>query len=83
MVGMEAATDATKLGADEAVVRHGFWRKVRRLIGRVPRFGAGPLLLRHRSPDPAPRKAVLMGAVAYFVVPTDMIPDFIAVGRCR
>ena len=80
MVGMEAATDATKLGADEAVVRRGFWRKVRRLIGRVP-FLDSVLAAYFCATDPLTPlhvRAVLMGAVAYFVVPTDMIPDFIA-----
>ncbi len=79
MVGMEAVADATKFGADEAVVRRGFWRKVRRVVGRVP-FLDSALAAYFCATDPLTPvhvKAVLMGAVAYFVVPIDMIPDFI------
>ena len=80
MVEMEAAAEATKLAADEAVVRRGFWSKVHRVIGRVP-FLESALAAYFCATDPRTPphvKAVLMGAVAYFVVPVDMIPDFIA-----
>ena len=80
MLGMEATADTTKLGADEAVVRGGFWPKVRRVIGRVP-FLESVLAAYFCATDPLTPphvKAVLMGAVAYFVMPADLIPDFIA-----
>ena len=58
---------------DAATVRGGFWRKVRRTFGKVP-------FLDDALDSQTPRyvKAVLFGALAYFIVPTDMIPDFIA-----
>lgn len=80
MEGMEAAAEATKLDADEAVVRRGLGSKARRVLGRVP-FLDSVLAAYYCAADPGTPlhvKAVLMGAVAYFVVPVDMIPDFIA-----
>ncbi len=80
MGGMEAAAETTKLAGDEVVVRRGLWSKVRRLIGRVP-FLDSLLAAYYCAVDPrtpAYVKAVLMGALAYFVVPSDLIPDFIA-----
>ena len=80
MEGMEAAAEATRFDADEAVVRRGLWSKSRRVIGRVP-FLDSVLAAYFCAADPRTPlhvKAVLMGAVAYFVVPADMIPDFIA-----
>jgi uncharacterized membrane protein YkvA (DUF1232 family) len=77
---MEAAAAATRLADDEAVVHRGLWSKVRRLIGRVP-FLDSLLAAYYCAVDPrtpAYVKAVLMGALAYFVVPSDLIPDFIA-----
>jgi len=76
MLGMEA----TRVAGDEAVVRRGFWSKARRVLGRAP-FLDSALAAYFCATDPQTPphvKAVVMGAVAYFVVPTDMIPDFIA-----
>ncbi len=64
----------------EALVRVRFWRKVRRTIGQVP-FSRELFAAYYCAVDPAtPRKirVILMAALAYFVVPTDMVPDFIA-----
>lgn len=58
----------------------GFWRKVRRTLGRVP-FLDEAIAAYCCAADPGtPRRvqAVLLGALGYFVVPADMIPDFIA-----
>ena len=61
-------------------VRRRFWRKVRRTLGRVP-FMERAIAAYYAAVDPAtPRvaKAVLMAALAYFIMPADMIPDVIA-----
>lgn len=65
---------------DGETVGHGFWSKVRRTIGRVP-FLADATAAYYCALDektPFYVKAVLLGALAYFIVPTDLIPDFIA-----
>ncbi len=65
---------------DQARVERGFWKKVRRTLGRVP-FLEEAVAAYFCTRDPATPlqvKAVLIGALAYFVIPTDLIPDFIA-----
>ncbi len=72
--------DARKLARDEGRVRRGFWPKLRRVLGRLP-FVEDLLAAYYCATDadtPGYVKAVLMGAVAYFVLPIDLIPDFIA-----
>ena len=80
MGGMGTAAEASQLAADEGVVRRGFWSKARRALGRVPYLDSvlGAYYCARDPLTPPHVKAVLMGAVAYFVVPSDMIPDFIA-----
>lgn len=58
----------------------GFWIKVRRVLARVP-FGEDLVAAYYCALDrdtPAYVRAVLFGALAYFVLPTDMVPDFLA-----
>jgi uncharacterized membrane protein YkvA (DUF1232 family) len=65
---------------DRARVERRFWDKLRRSVGRVP-FAEEAVASYYCATDPATPlqvKAILMGALAYFVVPADMIPDFIA-----
>ena len=72
--------DGDKLAADEALARRSFWRKLRRTLGRIP-FTEDLLAAYYCATDkstPTYVKAVLLGAIAYFIVPTDLIPDFIA-----
>ena len=74
-----ARFDADKLRADEALVEERFWDKVRKTLGRVP-FVEDALAAYYCATDgktPLYVKAVLMGALAYFIVPSDVIPDFI------
>jgi uncharacterized membrane protein YkvA (DUF1232 family) len=57
-----------------------FWRKVRRVVARVP-FVEDLLAAYFCAVDrhtPTYVRAVLLGAVAYFVLPADMIPDLLA-----
>jgi len=75
----EHDVDAEKLADDERIVAGGFWDKLRRTAGRVP-FVEDALAAYYCATDRATPlfvKAVLMGALAYFVIPTDVIPDFI------
>ncbi len=73
--------DAGKLRDDEALVQKSFWDKLRKTLGRIP-FMEDALAAYYCAIDkttPLYVRAVLMGALAYFIVPTDVIPDFIAV----
>jgi uncharacterized membrane protein YkvA (DUF1232 family) len=68
---------------DRAMVTRGFWRKVRRTLGRVP-FSEDAVAAFYCAVDPATPfrvKAILFGALAYFVMPIDAIPDvLVAIG---
>jgi len=71
--------DPEKLKRDQARVTRDFWSKLRRYIRRVP-FVEDALAAYYCAMDPAtplPVKAVLFGALAYFILPLDIIPDFI------
>lgn len=72
--------DPAKLERDQRRVARGFWPKLRRLAAHLP-FVKEMLAAYFAAMDPKTPtyvKAVLMGALAYFVLPIDMIPDFIA-----
>ncbi len=65
---------------DEAVVRVGFHHKLIRVAAKIP-FAADALALYFAARDPAtPRKvkAMMIAALAYFVMPADAIPDVFA-----
>ena len=71
--------DAGKLRDDEALVRKSFWDKLRKTLGRIP-FVEDALAAYYCAGDKATPlyvRAVLMGALAYFIIPSDVIPDFI------
>ncbi|MES1991524.1 MAG: YkvA family protein [Pseudomonadota bacterium] len=64
----------------EEKVRQGFWKKMARAAGRIP-FAeeAAAAWFCTRDPNtPLRVKATLIAALAYFVLPTDLVPDFIA-----
>lgn len=72
--------DSTKLCDDETLVRKRFWDKLRKTLGRIP-FVEDALAAFYCATDKATPlyvRAVLMGALVYFIVPFDVIPDFIA-----
>lgn len=72
--------DPQKLAADKQTVEEGFWTKIRRTLGRIP-FSQEAVAAYYCAVDeetPAYVRAVLLAALAYFVVPADVIPDFIA-----
>jgi uncharacterized membrane protein YkvA (DUF1232 family) len=64
---------------DETIVRRGFWQKARKTLGRVP-FTEDAVAAFHCASDsttPLPIRVTLFGALAYFVLPFDAIPDFL------
>ena len=64
----------------ERVVRRRFWSKVRGTLGKIP-FTEQAVAAFYCATDaktPTHAKAVLFAALAYFVLPIDMIPDFVA-----
>jgi uncharacterized membrane protein YkvA (DUF1232 family) len=72
--------DPAKYERDKARVEQGFWPKLRRLAKRIP-FLDELLAAYYCATDPASPfkvKGVLMAALAYFVLPVDAIPDFLA-----
>lgn len=74
------ATDPQVMRRNKAKVERGFWQKLRRTLGRVP-FLEDAVSAYYCAFDPRtprPVKAMLLAALAYFVVPSDMIPDFVA-----
>ena len=81
----EAETLARQFGSDQASddreLRRSFWRKLRATVASLP--FAEDLLAAHfcafDRQTPLQVKAVLVGAIAYFVLPTDLIPDYIPV----
>ena len=71
--------DPEKLKRDQARVTRDFWDKLRKYIRRVP-FVEDAVAAYYCAMDPATPlhvKAVLFAALAYFIVPLDIIPDFI------
>src|SRR6266571_4674995 len=76
-----AAPDADRLARDEATVRRGFWKKARRVAARLP-FAEDLLAAYYCAFDretPLQVRAALIGALAYFVLPFDFIPDVLPV----
>lgn len=65
--------------AEERTARKPFWRKVRHTIGKAPFVEeAAAAWFAARDPETPTRvRAVLLGALAYFVLPADAIPDVI------
>ncbi|MCW5752200.1 MAG: DUF1232 domain-containing protein [Alphaproteobacteria bacterium] len=73
------AFDEEKLRQDERRVREGFWPKFRATLGRIP-FSEDLLAAWYCANDratPLFARATLFGALAYFVLPADVIPDII------
>jgi len=66
-----------RMARDEASVRRGFWDKIGRLATRIP-FAEDLLTAYYCAFDrgtPMHVRAALLGALAYFVLPFDGLPD--------
>ena len=68
------------IAKNRRTVMAGFWKKLAKFAGRIP-FAEDAAAAYFCAIDPATPgrvKGVLFAALAYFVVPTDAIPDFVA-----
>lgn len=64
---------------DEQRIRQEFWPKIRRVAAHLP-FAENAVAAFYCATDPetpARTKAILLAALAYFILPTDTIPDFL------
>ena len=64
---------------NEMRVSKGFWPKIRRTAARIP-FARQAVSIYYSARDPETpmaAKGIMMGALAYFVLPVDTIPDFL------
>jgi uncharacterized membrane protein YkvA (DUF1232 family) len=69
------------MAADESGLRRQFWRKIKREVASVP-FLEDVLTAHYCALDrntPVHVKAVLVGAIVYFVVPDDLVPDYLPI----
>jgi uncharacterized membrane protein YkvA (DUF1232 family) len=65
---------------NEVRVTRGFWPKIRRTASRIP-FADQALSVWYAARDPetpTTAKGIMFGALAYFVLPVDAIPDVFA-----
>ena len=71
---------ADRLAQDRDSVRRRFWIKFKQVVAQLP-FAEDLLAAYYCAFDketPRHVQAALLGAVAYFILPFDFIPDFIA-----
>jgi uncharacterized membrane protein YkvA (DUF1232 family) len=68
---------------NEVRVQKGFWPKIRRTAARIP-FARQAVSIWYAARDPetpTTAKAIMLGGLAYFVMPVDAIPDvFVGIG---
>jgi uncharacterized membrane protein YkvA (DUF1232 family) len=77
----EISWDVATLAREKAYVRRGFWIKARRFAAALP-FAEDLLAAYYCAFDrntPRHVQAALIGALAYFVLPFDVIPDMLPV----
>jgi len=77
----EISWDVPTLAREQAYVRRGFWSKLRRFASALP-FAEDLLAAYYCAFDretPRHVQAALIGALAYFVLPFDVIPDMMPV----
>ncbi|MGC9952917.1 MAG: YkvA family protein [Rhizomicrobium sp.] len=68
------------IARNRSTVERGFWKKLLKVAGQIP-FAEDLAAAYFCAVDPLTPgrvKGVLIAALAYFVIPTDVIPDFIA-----
>jgi len=73
--------ESEKLRRDRGRVERDFWQKLKATCRKIP-FIDDLTAVYYCAMDPATPlqvKAILFGALAYFVVPFDIVPDFVAV----
>ena len=74
-------SDEERLARDEATVRRDFWGKFGRLAARIP-FAEDLLTAYYCAFDrhtPTHVRVALLGALAYFISPLDVLPDLLPI----
>lgn len=74
-----AAPGTSDAARDEELVREGFWPKMRRMAAGLP-FAEDAVAAHYCAFDretPNSVRFTLVGALAYFVMPVDMVPDIL------
>jgi uncharacterized membrane protein YkvA (DUF1232 family) len=68
------------IARNEHIVDVGFWKKLRKVAGKIPfaEDAAAAYFCAVDPRTPSKVKALLLAALAYFVMPVDVIPDFVA-----
>jgi uncharacterized membrane protein YkvA (DUF1232 family) len=77
----EISWNVVKFAREQAYVRRGFWSKLRRVAAALP-FAEDLLAAYYCAFDrntPRHVQAALIGALAYFVLPFDIVPDMMPV----
>jgi uncharacterized membrane protein YkvA (DUF1232 family) len=77
----EISWDVVRLAREQAYVRRSFWSKLRRVAAALP-FAEDLLAAWYCAFDretPRHVQAALVGALAYFVLPFDVVPDMMPV----
>jgi uncharacterized membrane protein YkvA (DUF1232 family) len=77
-VGFESAD---RLAEDRESVRRRFWRKLQRVMAQLP-FAEDLLAAYYCAFDkqtPRHVQAALLGAIAYFILPFDFVPDMLPI----
>jgi uncharacterized membrane protein YkvA (DUF1232 family) len=72
---------ADRLAQDRENVRRRFWSKLKRVVGHLP-FAEDLLAAYYCAFDrqtPRHVQAALLGAIAYFILPFDFVPDMLPV----
>ena len=67
------------IARNEAKVKRDFWGKLRSAAGHIP-FAEDAVAMYYCAMDratPTSVRATLLAALAYFIIPTDLVPDFI------
>ena len=80
VIDPETALVPAVVKVNERRVARGFWPKIRRVAARIP-FAPDALSVWWcaRDPEtPTAAKGLMLAALAYFVLPTDAIPDILA-----
>lgn len=79
-IAPEKALVPSVMRVNEERVDRGFWPKIRKTAARIP-FAGEALSVWFCAKDeetPLAAKGMMLAALAYFVMPIDAIPDFIA-----
>jgi uncharacterized membrane protein YkvA (DUF1232 family) len=76
---VERAVMPGTMASNERIVRRSFWQKVARTFAYLP-FATNLLAAWYCAFDPSTPlkvKGILLAALAYFVIPLDIVPDLI------